>query len=238
VNQKQRVSLQSAFVLHKRPYRESSLLLDVFSYDYGKIGLVARGVRKNRRGGAAVLEPFNLLRLSWTGKSDLQTMTSVELIPPGLRLTGKSLYCGFYLNELLNYFLHRHDPHPNLFSHYAATLVSLSENPEVETALRYFELALLDETGFGLQIECDSKTGAEVEAGKRYRYWPGEGLVESNWSVDSIGGSTLISLVQRKLGGAEQLTEAKCLMRMMIDHYLGEKTLRSRFLFKARNEWA
>lgn len=235
MNQKQRISLQSAFILHTRPYRETSLLLDVFSCDYGKVALVAKGVRKSRSGLNAVLQPFNPLRLSWVGKTDLQTLTAAELIPPGIFLKGRSLYCGLYLNELLNYFLHRHDPHQNLFSHYAATLVELSENKEIEKTLRYFELALLDETGFGLHIESDSEEGYSIEPGKRYQYCGGQGLVESEISVGGIAGSTLINFSQRNLEGPVELLECKKLMRTVINYHLAGKPLRSRSLFKLKN---
>ncbi|MGH8548024.1 MAG: DNA repair protein RecO [Methylococcales bacterium] len=231
----ERISLQSAFVLHSRSYRESSLLLDVFSSDYGKIALVAKGIRKNRSGLCAILQPFNPIRVSWSGKTDLYTLTAAELIPPGISLQGRNLYCGLYLNELLNYFLHRHDPHRNLFSHYAAALMALSEHDAAEETLRYFELALLDEIGFGLQIEQDSESGEAIKPDRRYDYRIGQGLVESDSSVHGIAGSTLISLVQRKLQGPVQLSESKRMMRAIIDNHLAGKALRSRSLFTVKS---
>lgn len=235
MSQNPRVSLQSTFVLHRRPYRESSLLLEVFSCDYGKVALVAKGVRKNRSAVSAILQPFNPLKLSWSGKTDLHTMTAAELIPPGIFLSGRSLYCGLYLNELLHYFLHRHDPHRNLFSHYAATLVALAEQRDIEKALRYFELALLDETGFGLQIEQELENGGRIRTDRRYQYRIGQGLVELENSVGGIAGSTLINLVQRDLDGPVQLSESKKLMRKVIDQHLAGKPLRSRLLFKLKH---
>lgn len=231
MNQNQRVSLQSAFVLHKRPYRESSLLLDVFSCDYGKIALLAKGARRNRSVSRAILQPFIPLSICWSGKTDLQTLTGAEPIPPGISLKGRSLYCGLYLNELLSYFLHRHDAHRNLFSHYTAALVALSGEGETEKTLRYFELALLEEIGFGLRIDQDVQVGAPISPDRRYDYRIGLGLVESNGSHGGIAGLTLINLGLRKLDGPVQLFEAKKMMRAIIDHHLAGKPLRSRSLF-------
>lgn len=234
MNQNQRISLQSAFVLHSRPYREGSLLLDVFSYDYGKIALVAKGVRRKHSNLSAILQPFNPVRVSWSGKTDLYTLTAAESIPPGIALHGRNLYCGLYLNELLNYFLHRHDPHKDLFSHYAATLVKLSGPNDAEETLRYFELALLDEIGFGLEIEEDSENGEAIRSDRRYHYRIGQGLVASGSPDEGIAGSTLISLAQRTLKGSVQLSECKKMMRAIIDHHLAGKPLRSRSLFTAK----
>ncbi|MGR9105712.1 MAG: DNA repair protein RecO [Gammaproteobacteria bacterium] len=231
MNSNQRISLQSAFVLHSRPYRESSLLLDVFTCEYGKTALIAKGARKPRTGLSAVLQPFTPIRVSWCGKSELHTLTAAEPIPPGIVLTGRNLYCGFYLNELLNIFLHRHDPHQNLFSHYAAALVALSGQGETEKILRYFELALLDEIGFGLQIEQDSENGEAIRPDRCYQYRVGQGLVESANSFEGISGTTLIGLAQRSLEGPIQLSESKKMMRTILDYHLGGKPLRSRALF-------
>ncbi len=234
MNQIQRISLQSAFVLHSRPYRESSLLLDVFSCDYGKIALLAKGARRNRSRLSAILQPFIPLSLSWCGKTDLQTLTGAEPIPPGILLQGRRLYCGLYLNELLSYFLHRHDAHRNLFSHYAATLVALAGEDEAEKTLRYFELALLEEIGFGLQIEHDAEHGDSIRPNRRYEYRIGLGVVESNTSFRGIAGSTLINLARRSLDGPVELSESKRMMRAIIDHHLAGKTLRSRLLFRMK----
>jgi DNA repair protein RecO (recombination protein O) len=235
MSQNQRISLQSAFVLHSRPYRESSLLVELFSCDYGKIALVAKGARKNRSGLYGILQPFRPLRVSWSGKTDLHKLTAAEPIPPGIRLQGRSLYCGLYLNELLHYFLHHHDPHQALFSHYTAALVALSGTGPTEEALRYFELALLDEIGFGLQIEQELETGSTIRPDRRYHYQIGQGFVLTPSPVGGVSGTTLINLTQRKLCGPVQLSEAKRMMRAIIDHYLAGKPLRSRSLFRTKN---
>ncbi len=228
-----RVLLQSAFVIHRRPYRETSVLMEVFSRDYGKVSLLAKGVRKAKSAMSAVLQPFSPLRLSWMGRSQLQTLTAAEIIPPAIQLGGRSLYCGFYLNELLVRFLHHHDPHKNLFSYYAATLLNLRDEEQMERCLRYFEVSLLEEVGFGLQLDVELDSGCCIEPGKLYNYLIGQGPVEVKSAKNAIHGATLIGLRERNLVDKLTLREAKQLMRTVIDSHLNGKPLLSRSLFQS-----
>ncbi len=231
MSENQRVYLQNSFIVHRRPYRETSVLLDVFSSEYGKISLIAKGVRQQKSRMAGILQPFKLLRLSWSGRSDLQLLTGAELVMPDIDLKGKPLFCGFYLNELINLFLHRHDPHPELFAFYSATLLTLAECNGVEKALRYFELTLMDQVGYGLQLEYEVGTGAKINASDLYRYVIGQGPILTSSKVDTIHGVTLIELRQRNLQNQTALVEAKRLMRKVIDFHLNGKLLNSRSLF-------
>ncbi len=230
----QRIYLQNSFIIHSRSYRETSLLLDVFSRDYGKVALIAKGIRKRKTKLAGVLQPFNLLRLSWSGRSELQTMTEAELVLPSLQIRGKSLFCGFYLNELIDRFLHRHDPHPDLFAFYSAALLDLANGVDIEKVLRCFELALLDEVGYGLQLDRDPESGHEVEAESLYVYVVGQGPILSEPTHNVVHGDTLIELRQRKLKSARALAEAKRLMRSIIDFHLNGAVLQSRSLFGSK----
>jgi DNA repair protein RecO (recombination protein O) len=233
MDERQRVELQEGFILHRRPYRESSLLLDVLSRDYGRVALVAKGVRGKRAKGGALLQPFNRLSLSWTGRSDLQTLTGVEWGRPSRHLDAPRLYCGLYMNELLTRFLHRHDPHPELFVNYAASVNALAEGAHVERTLRLFELTLLREVGYGLQLDCEAPGGQRIEAGKRYEYLPERGPTEAERpSAAAVDGVVLIGLRERRLDNDAVLADAKRLLRRVIAHHLGGKPLRSRTLFK------
>lgn len=234
----QRIYLQNSFIIHSRSYRETSLLLDVFSRDYGKVALIAKGVRKRKTKLAGVLQPFNLLRLSWSGRYELQTMIEAELVLPSIQLQGKSLFCGFYLNELINRFLHRHDPHPDLFAFYSAALLALAGavDVDVEKVLRCFELALLDEVGYGLQLDRDPESGQAIEPNSLYVYVVGQGPVLSNSTDNLVHGDTLIELRQRTLKSARALAEAKKLMRSIIDFYLNGSVLKSRSLFASKSK--
>jgi DNA repair protein RecO (recombination protein O) len=231
-----RVALQSAFLLHRKPYRDTSLLIEAFSETHGRLGLVARAAR--RRGGpSGLLQPFQPLLLSWSGRGELQTLTAVEPQPPSLSLHGDSLISGFYLNELLMRLLPRHDPHPALYRRYAETLQRLSVSGTDDWLLRLFERDLLQELGYGLLLTHEGGSGEMVQADARYCYHPEFGPQRRSGKEEpclSVRGETLLCLA---LGGeAEQRTrsEAKRLMRTVLAGYLGNRPLASRELFRQR----
>jgi DNA repair protein RecO (recombination protein O) len=237
VNDRQRVELQEGFVLSRKPYRETSLLIELLSRDYGRVGLVAKGARGKRAKWAGLLQPFNLLSLSWTGRSDLQTLTGVEWLGPVLQLDATRLYCGLYLNELVSRFLHRHDPHPHLFLSYAESLKALAAAANIERTLRLFETTLLNEVGYGLQLEYEAEGGKNIEPDKHYTYLPEQGPVEAAVSKETISGTTLIGLRQKNLEHDDVLLEAKRLLRLLIAHHLGGKPLQSRAFFTSKRQY-
>lgn len=226
--QPQRVALEPAYLLHRRAYRETSLLLDVFSEEHGKLALLAKGVR-GKQGGLA---PFRRLLLSWSGKGELPVLTGHEPACPALPLQGASLYCGLYLNELLQAFLPRHDPQPLLFQHYTATLAALAQPGSPELSLRRFELALLTEMGYGLQLQHDAEQHGEIQPERWYRYLPERGPLPSANTADAVRGATLIALREERLDDPDSRREAKRLLRRIIDHHLAGRTLKSRELFR------
>ena len=136
------VYLQPAFILQQRKFKETSLILDVLTRDFGRVSLLAKGVRKAKSKTAGLLQPFIPLAVSYLGKTELKTLTHVEIIPPFIQLQGLALYCGFYVNELVGCFLHQYDPHPEVFAYYGECLSSLSDSSKIEAALRIFELDL------------------------------------------------------------------------------------------------
>jgi len=229
------VELTPGFVLHQRPYRETSALLEVFTSTHGRVGLVARGAHspKSRRRGE--LQAFRALLLSWNERGELGTLTDVEADGPGVKLAGAALYSAFYLNELLVRLLVRHDPHPLLFDRYRQALQALSDQPGgIELTLRLFEKQLLQETGYGLLLDVDCETGEPVEADRFYDYRLEAGPVASA-SDDGEGflfpGSSLLALAQEKELDVAALRDAKRLMRAALSLYLGGKPLKSRELF-------
>ena len=236
MNDRQRIELQEGFVLSRKPYRETSLLVEILSRDHGKVALVAKGARGKRAKWVGLVQPFNLLSLSWIGRSDLQTLTGVEWLGPVLRLDATRLYCGLYLNELVSRFLHRHDPHPRLFSSYAESLKALAAEANIERTLRLFELTLLNEVGYGLQLEYEAEGGKNIEPDKHYTYILEQGPVEAAVSDDTISGATLIGLRQENLENDDVLAEAKRLLRRLIAHHLGGKPLQSRALFTSKRQ--
>jgi DNA repair protein RecO (recombination protein O) len=164
-----RVLLQPVWILARRAYRESSLLLECLSRDHGRVGLVARGARGGRNSRSALLQPLQPLLLSWTERGDLGALTGVEAAGMPQALGGETLFSAWYINELLLRGLQRHDPHPGLFNLYAQTLVHLAHG-DVAPVLREFEAALLAELGYGLSIPAD------LDVSACYDFEPGSGL--------------------------------------------------------------
>ncbi len=224
------VELQPAFILRQRPYRETSVLLQAFTREYGIISVLARGVRKAKSKLAGQLQPFYLLQLSYLDPRELKILTQAETAQD-FNLQGLPLYCGFYLNELLQKCLHPHDPHPELFDRYRQCLQALAAGGQIETELRYFELDLLRETGFGADLSMDAGSGDLVGAGRRYDYIPGYGLTAAASGIAS--GAVLTALNRRAALTAELQAEAKLLLRRMLDECLAGQTLNSREVLAA-----
>ena len=225
-----RVSLQPAYILHAREYRETSRILEVFSYDYGRVSLVAKGSRGPRSRLQGMLQLFCPLLMSWTGQGELQTLTHAELNGKAIALTGRRAMSGYYLNELLLRLMTKHDPHPLLFDYFAETLQRLSSEDE-EPVLRRFEVLLLQETGYGLNLEYDMVNDQPVVADQQYAYHMEQGPVRLASQPDaefSLSGQTLIELANDALQSKQSLREAKFLMRRIIDAQLGNKPLKSR----------
>ncbi|TXS95898.1 DNA repair protein RecO [Parahaliea maris] len=229
--------MQPAYLLHARPYRDSSQLLEMFTAEHGRISLVGRGVHRRARGGSlrATLQPFRPLLISFTGRSELQTLTAAESAAPGVRLGGERLFSGLYLNELLLRLLHRHDPHPTLFAGYGETLQQLAAAAQSEGVLRQFELQLLEELGYGFDPTADAHSGESVRDGGWYRYSEGLGLVQCQPGSSAPGslfpGADLLAISRGELGGPVSLT-AKRLLRAVIAEHLGGRPLHTRELFR------
>lgn len=219
------VYLQPAFILRQQKYRETSLILDVLTYEQGRISVLAKGVRKAKSKTAGLLQPFIPLRLSYVGKSGLKIVTDAEIIPPVTNLQGLALYCGFYINELIGFFLHQHDPHPELFNHYRSCLIRLAHEPGLEAVLREFELELIELAGYGLPLDHDIY-GQPIDNAKHYAFTAGQGLVVTERGV--VSGATLLALKHKDFSHPQVLSEAKLLMRTVIDGHLQGRPLKSR----------
>lgn len=231
-----RVDLQPAYVIHRRPYRDSSVLLDIFTAEYGRISLVARGARRQSRKGssAALLQPFIPLLVSFSGRLELKTLVATESAQRMPALNGDRLFSGMYMNELLVRLLHRNDAHPTLFASYSEALKALGGVTLVDTVLRRFELTLLEELGYRLEFEVDSASGQRIQESQWYRYDPGLGLVACGDVTDSLNtafsGAQLLAMASGEFGGLARLP-AKRLLREALAVHLGGEPLRSRELF-------
>lgn len=228
--------LQPAYILHTRPYRDTSLLIDAFTASQGRVNLIAKGARgihgkKSRFRGS--LQAFVPLLISWRGKTDLMNLLNAE--PSYIsfpHLTGKLLVCGLYLNELLIRLLYRYDPYPQLFEAYQTALCSLSDNPPI--ALRLFEKKLLAELGYALYLNKDSLTNQALLPHQAYQFIPSQGLVvclnESVYKQSIFSGASLLAIHHESWDTPTHLLDAKRLFRLAINHLLEGKTIRSREL--------
>ncbi len=241
MNQRARVLLQPAYVLHRRPYRDSSLLLDVFTPEFGRVGLVARGARQAKSRSQGLLQAFCPVLLSWSGAGELATLAAVESGGPARWLSGSALMSGLYLNELLARLLHRFDPHPELYTAYETAVAALAcgtAGAPLEPVLRIFEKHVLAGLGYALVLEHEAGSGRPIEAGQLYAYHLGAGPVR--WDDETaaapadallIHGASLLALARERFNEVNGLREAKRLMRAALAVQLGAKPLASRRLF-------
>lgn len=236
-----RIELQPAYVLHTRPYRETSLLLDLLTLDYGRLGAVARGVRRGKSRRRPLLNPFVPLLVSLAGRSSLKTLTGLEPDGPPRQLSGVALYSGFYLNELLVRLLEEQDAAPVLFDDYRRAVAALAghraeESPE--PLLREFEWRLMEALGYGVSFSREALTGEPLRAGGIYRYDPEAGFVAT--SADAAGtesllaGADLLACAVGDWSDPRTLATAKRLNRQMLRPLLGDRPLKSRAFFRTR----
>jgi DNA repair protein RecO (recombination protein O) len=232
-----RVDGQPAFVLHSYPFRETSLIIEVFSRDFGRVALLARGARRPRSALRGLLLAFQPLEISWAGKGEVLTLMKAEWQGGQPLLTGKALFCAYYLNELMIHLLPREVGHAMLFYNYADTLRRFSVDLR-ESDLRCFERSLLQELGYGLTLEHDT-SGLPIDPGGYYAYEIEQGPVrlgKPGKSALSIGGRTLLDLASNDLSDPRSLAEAKFLMRSLISHHTGGKNLETRKIFMELQE--
>ena len=224
-----RVQEHPAYLLHHRPFRDTSLLLDIFSRDFGKLALVARGARGAKSRLKGVLRPFMLLRVSWVLRTDLGTLTDAELCGQPLSLSGDALLSGYYVNELVLHFLHRHDPQPELFEAYQHTIANLAA-AEPAPALRGFEIEMLRLLGYALNVEHESNTRLDLEASASYEYRVEQGPVKVSRQSGAMvfSGEQLLGIRDHRFDDPEVLQVANRLLRSVISHHLDGRELKSR----------
>ena len=187
---------QPGYVLHSYPYQETSLIVDVFTREFGRVAMVAKGAKRPHSPLRSVLMPFHALTLDWSGRADLKTLRTAEWRGAFRLLRGRALICGFYLNELLLKLLHRDDAHDALFDTYEQTLQALLDGGDHAAVLRGFEKRLLRELGYALQLDSDAQTGQPLQAQRRYQYIIDRGPVAAAEHQNGLEllGQTLIDM--------------------------------------------
>lgn len=214
----------AGWILHRRAYRNSSLIVDCYTEQHGRVGMVARGGRKD-----PLLQPFRPLQFLFKGHGELKTLMRCEPAGPAIGIVGEGLYCGLYLNELLTRLLHRDDPSNSLLALYAETLAGLAQEPEGrEVLLRNFEFRLLDTLGYGFSLQHDVEAKS-ISASALYRLEPDQGLVMD--ACGEFSGEDLLALAVGDWRLPVRRT-ARNLMRRALAPHLGEKPLASRELFR------
>ncbi|MGB5345729.1 MAG: DNA repair protein RecO [Woeseia sp.] len=225
-----RVQQEPAWLLHHRPFRDTSRILDILSRDHGRLSLVARGARsaKSRLGG--LLRPFMPLSLSWVSRSDLGTLTGAEMAGAPLSLNGDALLSGYYANELLLKLLHRFDPQPEIFALYARTIERLAGTTQPAPLLRQFEVELLGLLGYALNLEHDVADHRELRDELYYEYRAALGAmpVDRSDGVMIFSGRELLAIRGGRFAEPATLRAASRLLRGVIAYHLDGKELLSR----------
>ncbi len=237
------MEFQQAFVLHARPYRESSQLVEIFCESTGRLTLIANGSRRPRSPFKALLQPFISLQLTWRGAGELKTLDKVESLAPPPKLQERNLYSALYLNELLYYLLEPHTDYRELFDYYRQTLSVLATGGHPEPVLRQFELLLLEALGYGIDFRFDADSGEAVQPDACYHYLGESGFTRVEQPVAGttfFSGRELLAMADGYFDEPTLLQAAKRFCRLALQPYLGNRPLKSRELFQqlsARSKW-
>ncbi|MDR2013258.1 MAG: DNA repair protein RecO [Rhodanobacter sp.] len=218
-----RVERQPAFILHARPYRETSLLIDAFSRDYGRIGLVARGVRRERsRLSRGMLQPLQPLLLDWWVRGELGTLIAVEAPSAPIALPSETLFCAFYVNELVLRLSQRNDTHTHAFAAYSLCLARMAEGAPVGWTLRRFERDLLADLGYALALKYTAD-GQPIQADATYTYDPEAGplAISTHAYWPRVSGAALLALDRDEIPSAEHLAQLRGLARAVVRQLAG-----------------
>ena len=236
---RKRIEGEPAFLLHHRPYQDSSRILDVISANHGRLALVARGSRSAKSRLRGILRPFLPLKMSWVIRSDLGTLTGAEMNGAPISLQGDALMSGYYANELLLKLLHRHDPQPEIFSAYRRTIENLAATADVAMPLRHFEIELLRLLGYALNLDHDTETREPLRSDTMYEYRVEQGPVPiaNREGAMVFSGQQLTAVRNEDFDRPEILNCAGRLLREVISFHLGGRELNSRkVLLELRRE--
>ena len=230
-----RVFSESAYVLHQRAYSETSLLLDIFSRNYGRVVLIAKGVKQKKARTRGILGPFQQLLCSWSGRGEIKTLIGADAVGHRESLVGSRIFCGYYINELVLRMLHREEPHEGLFEAYMLAIQSISGDGDVERVLRIFEKHLLQELGYGLHLSEDSENSSPIDPDAVYCYVSQVGPIMADGQGCEEGllihGESLAALREEHLFSDLHRKELKRLTRSALNESLEGRRLRSRDMF-------
>lgn len=231
-----KVELTPCYILHTRNYSESSLILEVFSREHGRVNLLAKGAKRNKKRQGVSFNLYQQYQMAWIAKSELGTLTDIELTSLPVSLKPEIMMAGFYMNEIMLRLLHKHESHPELFDSYEETINKLQNDTPENIVLRYYEKTLLQSLGYGLVFDCDINTGAPLDKNNNYYYKFDSGPTIEASKVEpgiNVSGKTLLELESETLCDIQNINEAKRLLKTILGQYLGEKPLASRELYQS-----
>ena len=237
------IELQPAFLLHSRPFRDSSLILDFLTPDFGRISAISRGARSAGSKNKSLLQPFTPVYISLSGKSDLKSLRSIELRQTIIPLQGERLFSAMYMNEIIVRLFQSHEADPAFFDGYEQSLNRLSGTDDFEPVLREFELMLLDTLGYGIDFSAEAHTHQPVMEGEWYYFQPESGfgrvldkgaIMPESDTHRAYRGEDLLSIQQHDFKAPETRKTAKQVLRIILSMHLGPTPLRSRNLFRRR----
>ena len=231
-----RKPLEPAYVIHRRAYSDTSMIVELLTAEQGRVSVLARGVKRGKSQKALLLQPFRSLHVSWTGRGELPVLTAAEEAGKALHLQGEALACGYYVNELVYHLVPKFEPAPELFTHYWPTIQGCCEAATRQADLRYFEVALLEQLGLAPTLDHDIVTGRATDIDSIYYYRVPEGPVPANVANGNgieISGASLMNIAALDFSETATQTEAKRLTRALLHYHLDGKEVLSRALFKS-----
>jgi len=231
-----RKALEPAYVIHRRAYSDTSLIVELLTPSNGRVSVLARGVKQGKSQKALLLEPFKSLHVSWTGRGDLPVLSAIEEAGNPIRLQGEALACGYYINELIYRLVPKFEPAADIFAHYWPTISACVDEDRRAIDLRYFEVALLEQLGLAPRLDHDIITGEDTVADKTYYYRIPDGPVAAeiaNGNGVEISGTSLLNIAAMEFDSPTTQRESKRLTRELLHYHLDGKPLMSRALFKS-----
>ena len=220
---------QKAFVIHSRPYKETSLIVTFLSEKNGKINAVAKGAKRKNSKLSGNLEPFQCLNIDFRGRSELKTLYLAEPCEVFKDFIGsENLYSAFYINELINFLLTQSEESAELFGIYKNCISNLKDEKSIETILRNFELDLLGVLGYEINFSTEYGTNNDLEPEQKYKYSPQSGFSKSS---DGFDGKILNEISNRSFS-KDALAASKEINRKTIEYYFEELNIKSRVFFK------
>ena len=236
------IELQPAYLLHSRPYRDSSLLLDFLTPEFGRVSAISRGIRSGKNRNKALIQVFTPVQISFSGKGELKTLRQIE--PRGFytSLSGNKLFSAMYVNEIVVRLFNSHESDPAFFAFYSETILRLGQcesNNEIEPVLRIFEMGLLEALGYGIDFYTEARSHDAIEDSAQYYLQEDTGFIKmynaaenkATGSEKLFYGEDLLKIGDRDFSAEKTRRAAKHILRQLLGYYLGDRPITSRTLY-------